>query len=177
MNLATERLSIRPFVEADAAFILELLNDADWLRFIGDKQVSNLDDARRYLQSGPLAMQERYGHSLGFVERSSDGAALGMCGLVRRDTLADIDLGFAFLPASRGQGYAREAASAVLAHGFAALAVKRIVAITDIDNHASARVLEAVGLGFERQLAATAMTKALRLFAIDASVCSQRAPA
>ena len=162
--LHTERLTIRPFTEDDAAFILELVNDADWLRFIGERQVHSLDDARRYLREGPLAMQDRLGHSLHCVVRASDAAALGMCGLLKRDTLEDVDLGFAFLPAARGQGFAREAAAAVLAHGFDALGLKRIVAFTDIDNTAAARVLEEVGLRFERLLPAVAGEKASRLF-------------
>ena len=168
MNLDTERLAIRPFTEGDAAFILELVNDADWLRFIGDKNVHSVDDARRYLHDGPLAMFAQHGVGLCCVERHSDGNALGMCGLIKRDSLDDIDLGFAFLPAARGQGYAREAAAAMLEHGFKALALKRIVAITDIDNAASARVLEAVGFRFERLLPAAADGKVLRLFAIEA---------
>ena len=167
-TLHTERLSIRPFTEDDAAFILELVNDADWLRFIGDKNVKDLDDARRYLRDGPLAMMARYGHALCCVERRSDGQALGLCGLIKRDSLDDVDLGFAFLPAGRAQGYAREAAAAVVGFGFGTLGLKRIVAITDPDNQASARVLEAAGLRFERLLPAGAESKALRLFALDA---------
>jgi [ribosomal protein S5]-alanine N-acetyltransferase len=168
MKRVTERLAIRPFSEDDAPLILELVNDADWLRFIGDKNVHGLDDARRYLREGPIAMHARHGHGLCCVERRSDGVALGMCGLIRRDTLDDIDLGFAFLPAARGQGYAREAAAAALEHGFQHLAAQRIVAITDLDNQASARVLEAVGLRFERLLPAAADGKVLRLFAVEA---------
>ena len=169
MRLQTERLTIRPFTLDDAAFILELVNDADWLRFIGDKNLRCLDDARRYLREGPMAMWAKHGHGLCCVERASDGAALGMCGLIKRDSLDDIDLGFAFLPGARGQGFAREAAAATLAHGFASLSLKRIVAITDIDNVASARVLENVGLRFERLLPSVADAKPLRLFAADAS--------
>lgn len=167
-TLHTERLTIRPFTEEDAAFILELVNDADWLRFIGDKQVRNLDDARRYLRDGPLAMMARRGHALGCVERRSDGQAIGMCGLLKRDSLDDVDLGFAFLPTARGQGCAREAAAAVVEHGLRTLRLPRIVAITDPDNQASARVLEAAGLRFERLLPPSATTKSLRLFAIRA---------
>ena len=169
MRLHTERLAIRPFTEDDAGFILKLVNDADWLRFIGDKQVRCLDDARRYLREGPMAMWTRHGHGLCCVERASDGAAIGMCGLIKRDSLDDVDLGFAFLPAARGQGYAREAAAATIAHGFASLSLKRIVAITDIDNVASARVLENVGLRFEHLLPAGADGKTLRLFAAGAA--------
>lgn len=169
MRLHTERLAIRPFTEDDAGFILKLVNDADWLRFIGDKQVHCLDDARRYLREGPMAMFAKRGFGLACVERASDGAAIGMCGLIKRDSLDDIDLGFAFLPAARGQGFAREAAAATIAHGFASLSLKRIVAITDIDNLASARVLENVGLRFERLLPAGADGKTLRLFAASAA--------
>ena len=168
MKLFTERLAIRPFTEGDAAFVLELVNDADWQRFIGDKNVHSLDEARRYLRDGPMAMWARRGHGLCCVERTSDGTAVGMCGLIKRDTLDDIDLGFAFLPTARGQGFAREAAAATLAHGFSTLGLTRIVAITDIDNQASARVLESVGLRFERLLPVGADGKALRLFAIEA---------
>jgi [ribosomal protein S5]-alanine N-acetyltransferase len=168
MNLRTERLAIRPFTPGDAAFVLELVNDADWLRFIGDKNVHGLDDAQRYLRDGPLAMYDKHGVGLCCVERRSDGVALGMCGLIKRDTLDDIDLGFAFLPAARGQGYAHEAAAAVLEHGFKVLALKRVVAITDLDNAASARVLEGLGVHFERLLPAAVDGKILRLFAIEA---------
>lgn len=168
-TLLTERLAIRPFSEDDAAFIVELVNDPDWLRFIGDKQVRSLDGARHYLRNGPMAMVEKHGHGLACVERRSDGAAVGMCGLIRRDTLEDVDLGFAFLPVGRGQGYAREAAAAVLAFGFDTLRLPRIVAITDLDNQASARVLEALGLHFERLLEADGDKKALRLFALEAT--------
>jgi ribosomal-protein-alanine N-acetyltransferase len=168
MKLQTDRLAIRPLREGDAGFVLELVNDADWLRFIGDKNVHSLDDARRYLRDGPLAMFTRHGHGLCRVELRSDGTALGMCGLIKRDSLEDVDLGFAFLPAARGHGYAREAAAATLAHGFGALALRRIVAITDLDNQASARVLEAVGFRFERLQPSAADGKALRLFAVAA---------
>lgn len=169
-TLHTERLTIRPFTEDDAAFIIELVNDADWLRFIGDKQVHSLDDARRYLGEGPMAMIARYGHGLACVERRSDAAPIGACGLLRRETRDDVDLGFAFLPAARGQGYAREAAAAMLAFGFGTLGLARIVGVTDLDNHASARVLEAAGLRFERLIDSNADgdSKALRLYAIGA---------
>ena len=166
-TLLTARLSLRPFTEDDADFILVLLNDPDWLRYIGDKQVRTRADARRYLREGPIAMVARHGHGLACVERASDGQALGMCGLIRRDTLDDVDLGFAFLPDARGQGYAREAAAASLAFGFDMLGLRRIVAITDPANEASARVLKAAGLRFERTLPATSNKAALNLYAVQ----------
>ena len=166
-TLSTARLRLRPCTEDDADFILALLNDPDWLRFIGDKQVRTRADAQRYLREGPIAMVARYGHGLACAERISDGQALGMCGLIRRDALDDVDLGFAFLPAARGQGYAGEAAAAALAFGFDGLGLHRIVAITDPANQASVRVLKAAGLRFEQTLPATPNKAALDLYAIE----------
>lgn len=151
-HLWTARLAIRCFAPDDAPFIVELLNDPDWLRHIGDRGVRTLADARRYLHDGPLAMQAQEGFALWAVLRRDDAMPVGMCGLLRRAGLDDVDLGYAFLPAARGQGYAREAAAAVLAHGFQALGLRRIVAITSPDNDASARVLEAIGMRYERRL-------------------------
>lgn len=144
--ITTHRLVVAPFTERDADFIVELLNDPEWLRFIGDKKVRTLDDARQYLRGGPLAMYELRGFGLCSVTRRTDDVTIGMCGLLKRDGLDEVELGFAFLPVGRGQGYAREAAAAVVEFGFAELALPRIVAITDPDNAASARVLEAIGM-------------------------------
>jgi RimJ/RimL family protein N-acetyltransferase len=149
--LITARLTLRTFTPDDAGFIVELLNDPGWLRFIGDRQVRTPDDARAYLRKGELA-QAKHGFSLGAVQRNSDGALIGMCGLIRREGLDDVDLGYAFLPAYRGQGYAREAAAAWLACGFERLGLARIVAITTPDNVASGKVLEAIGMRFERRM-------------------------
>jgi RimJ/RimL family protein N-acetyltransferase len=155
LPLLTPRLSIRSFTASDAAFIVELLNDADWLRHIGERHVHTLDDARAYLNDGPLAAQARHGFALWAVRRREDepaGPPIGMCGLLRRPGLEDVDIGYAFLPTARGQGFAREAAAAVLAHGFDRLDLSRIVAITTPDNHASGRVLAAIGMRLERRL-------------------------
>ncbi|MFI4982343.1 MAG: GNAT family N-acetyltransferase, partial [Nevskiales bacterium] len=113
--LETERLVLRRLVAEDAPFILELLSDPSWLRFIGDKGVRNLDDARLYIRIGPAAMYARLGHGLYLTELKDGGIPIGLCGLIKRDTLDDVDIGFAFLPQYRGQGYAREAAAATLA--------------------------------------------------------------
>lgn len=145
----TERLILRRLEPGDAAFIVELLNDPDWLRYIGDKGVRTLDDARAYLENGPIAMYARHGFGLYCVELKSDSTPIGMCGLIKRDTLPDVDIGFAFLPQYRARGYAREAAQATLAHGRDAIGLKRVVAITSPDNDASGRLLQAIGLSFE----------------------------
>ncbi len=168
--LDTPRLFIRPFIEDDAAFIVDLLNDPDWLRFIGDRKVRTLDDARVYLRNGPIAAVARNGHGLMQVLLRADdgcGVPIGMCGLIRREGLADVDLGFAFLPAWRKRGYAREAAEAVLRHGREVLGVGRVVAITLPDNLASTRLLTALGMRFDSMLQLPSDPQPLALYILD----------
>lgn len=150
--LETDRLVLRRLTLDDAEFIFRLVNDPSWLRFIGDKNVHNLDDAGRYLREGPLDMYERYGFGLFRVEVRDGGTPAGMCGLIKRDTLPDADIGYAFLPEFRGQGYAFEAAAAVLGLGNRVFGLQRILAIVSPDNAGSIRVLEKAGMKFERML-------------------------
>lgn len=148
--LETSRLSLRRLTLEDAEFIFGLVNQPSWLRFIGDKNVRNLDDARNYLRSGPLDMYQRFGFGMFLVERKGDGVAIGTCGLLKRDILPEPDLGYAFLPEFWGQGYALEAAAAVLEYGHYAHELTRIVAIVSPGNERSIRVLERCGMAFER---------------------------
>ena len=164
--LQTGRLILRLLTLDDAAFILELVNQPSWLRYIGDKQVHSLDDARRYLEQGPLAMYAQHGFGLWRVERRQDGASMGMCGLIRRAGLDDVDIGFAFLPQYWGAGYAREAAAATLEHA-RGLGLPRVVAITTPDNQASCRLLESLGMRFERLTRLAPAGDPLRLYVID----------
>jgi RimJ/RimL family protein N-acetyltransferase len=166
--LETDRLILRRATVEDGEFILELLNDPSWLRFIGDKGVRTLDDARDYISKSLVAMYERLGFGLYLTELKGDGTPVGICGLVKRDSLADVDIGFAFLPAFRGAGYAYEAASAVMAYGKRALGLNRIVAITSPDNYDSARLLEKLGFDSERMVKLSDDGEELELFASDA---------
>ena len=165
--LDTDRLSLRWLEASDAPFILELLNEPSWLRFIGDKNVRTLDDARGYIANGPAAMYARHGFGLYRVALKNNGVPIGLCGLIKRDTLPDVDIGFAFLPKFCGQGYARESAAAVLAYGCNTLGLKRIVAVTSLDNESSARLLEKIGLRFERTIQLAGNAETLRLFASE----------
>jgi len=165
--LSTERLVLREFTSADAPFILQLLNDPSWLRFIGDRGVRTLADAEGYVAKGPAASYARHGFGLWLVGRKGDGVPLGMCGLLKRETLDDVDVGYAFLPEFCGQGYAREAVAATLAHGRRAFGLKRIVAITAPDNESSIRLLEKLGFRFERLIAAAPGLPASKLFASE----------
>ncbi len=147
--LETDRLNLRWLGVEDAPFILGLVNEPSWLRFIGDKGVRTMDDARRYILEGPVASYERFGFGLYMVELRASRTPIGICGLLRRDSLSDPDIGFAFLPAYWGKGYAHESASAVLTFGRETIGLPRIVAVTDPDNARSIRLLERLGLRFE----------------------------
>jgi ribosomal-protein-alanine N-acetyltransferase len=149
--LETARLTLRQLTPEDAPFILELVNEPSWLQFIGDKGVRTLDDARGYIQNGPMDMYARLGFGLYLVQRK-DGTPMGICGLIKRPTLEDVDIGFAFRPQFWGQGYARESAAAVLDQGRDAFKLKRVVAITSPGNVSSIRLLEKLGFKFERDL-------------------------
>lgn len=162
--IETERLALRLLTPEDAPFILVLLNDPDWLRYIGDRGVRTLEQAGAYIAQGPLALQARYGFSLYLVELRDGRAPIGLCGLLKRDFLEDVDIGFAFLPAYRGAGYAFEAASAVLRFAAGTLGIGRVAAIVAVDNARSARLLERLGLRFERMLAYPGEAEPVRLF-------------
>jgi ribosomal-protein-alanine N-acetyltransferase len=150
----TPRLRVRRLDADDAAFILQLLNEPSFLENIGDKGVRTLDDARAYIANGPVASYEKYGFGLFHVAlRDSTqrlGAAVGMCGLLKRDWLDDVDVGYAFLPAFWGQGYAYESSVGVIEWARRSLGVTRVVGLTKHDNQGSIRVLEKLGLRFER---------------------------
>jgi RimJ/RimL family protein N-acetyltransferase len=165
--LETARLRIRPFVHGDAPFIVELVNGTFWLRFIGDRAVHNEEDARAYLDKGPLASYERHGFGLWLVESRATGESLGLCGLLKRDTLPDVDIGYAFLPRFWGQEYAVEAAAATRDYGRTVLGLKRLVAVTDPTNKGSIRVLEKIGFRFERMIAFHEGEPESRLYGID----------
>jgi RimJ/RimL family protein N-acetyltransferase len=150
--LVTARLTLRRFTEEDAGFVLRLLNEPSFLHFIGDRGVRTLDDARRYLRDGPLASYERHGFGLYLVALAADSTPIGMCGLIQREELADVDVGFAFLPEHWSRGYAFEAAAAVVEEGKRTFGLERIAAITTPDNAGSIRVLEKLGLRYERRV-------------------------
>ncbi len=149
-ELETARLVLRRLDFDDAPFLVSLLNQPSFIANIGDRGVRNVADAHRYLRDGPHAMYQRLGFGLWHVSRKSDGAAVGMCGLLKRDVLPDVDLGYAYLPEFWGQGYAVEAAAATLRHGARKFGLARIIGVVSQGNSASIRVLEKIGMSFER---------------------------
>ncbi len=146
--LETDRLRLRWLDFEDAPFILELVNDPDWVRFIGDRGVSDLDAARRYIESGPMAMYRRCGFGLNRVALKHGDIPIGICGILKRDTRPEVELGFALLAAYRGQGYAEECARAVLESALAD-GHRCLHAIVHPQNQASRRLLQK--LGFDRR--------------------------
>jgi RimJ/RimL family protein N-acetyltransferase len=144
-TLETDRQIIRPFTLEDAPFIQRLLNEPSFLEHIGDKGVHTLAQAEAYLRQGPLASYASHGHGLWLVQDRATGAPMGMCGLIRRDTLPEVDLGYAFLPEYWGLGHAREAAAACLGYGRDCLGLSGVLAIVAPGNGASVRLLTALG--------------------------------
>jgi [ribosomal protein S5]-alanine N-acetyltransferase len=162
----TARLRLRELQEGDAAFVFELYSDPDFLANIGDRGVHSLEAARRYIDAGPRASYQRHGFGLWLVELSGDCSAVGVCGLLRRDSHPDVELGFALLPRFRRMGYTREAASAVLQLATRRLGLTRIVALVASGNHPSMRLLEQLGFRFERHVRFTAAGES-QLFALQ----------
>jgi len=168
LRLETDRLRLYELsaeLATDATFIFQLLNEPSFLSNIGDRGVHSLEDARAYLLKGPVASYLARGFGLYRVQLRETGESAGLCGLVKRPGLQDVDLGYALLPAFWGRGYAAEAAAAVLADARARLGLSRIVAITDPANQGSIRVLEKLGFGFESLVQLGPGTTVLKLFA------------
>ena len=162
--LETDRLILRHLTPDDGPFIIELLNDPSFIRFIGDKKVRTLEDARQYVLDGPVASYGQFGFGLYATELKEPRVTIGICGLLKRETLPYPDIGFAFLPTYWNQGYAYEAAAAVMNHARAILGLKQILAITTPDNEASAKLLGKIGLRFDRLVKLSEDAAEVRLF-------------
>ncbi len=163
--LETDRLILRRFTVEDAPFILALLNDPAWIKYIGDRGVRTIDDARANILNVHIATYERLGFGFYLTERKADGTPIGLCGLIQREGLDDVDIGFAFLPQFCGAGYALEAATATMAYGKNNLKRTRIVSITSRDNASSIKLLEKLGLKYERMVALPKIEGEVMLFA------------
>ena len=165
--LETNRLALCRLTTDDAEFILELLNDASFLRYIGDRGVKNLDDARKYILSGPVDSYERFGFGLYLTKLKNAETPIGICGLLKRKSLKNVDVGYALLPEFRRKGYAYESASAVLDYGRLIIGLNRIVAVTSPDNYRSIKVLEKMGLTYREMVKLSDDDDECKLFGID----------
>jgi RimJ/RimL family protein N-acetyltransferase len=165
--LETDRLLLRQFSAEHAEFILQLLNEPSFIQNIGDRGVRTLEDARAYLLNGPISSYARNGFGLYQVVLKETNESIGMCGLIKRNELEDVDIGYAFLPKFWSKGYAVEAAQAAKAYAKDVIGLKRLVAITDPANAGSMRVLEKIGLVYEKMIRLSEDDIELKLFAID----------
>ena len=166
--IETSRLKLRWLDLTDADFIYRLVNDPHWLRFIGDKQVADLDGARRYIEDGPRAMYRQFGFGLNRVALKCGDTPIGICGLLQRESLPHPDLGFAFLPEYRGQGYAREAADAILQHAYLILHQSQVAAIVNPDNLSSINLLDKLGFRIDKQIQIEPNHESVDLYVIHA---------
>jgi RimJ/RimL family protein N-acetyltransferase len=164
--LETDRLILRTFNVEDAAFYFDLWKQASWIQFIGDKKFRSVDDARESLINGPMKMYADKGFSL-YLMTLKDHTPIGMCGLIKRDTLDDVDIGYGLLSVYEGKGYTIEAAKAVMAYAKNELRLKRVVAITTTDNKKSIRLLEKIGLRYEKMVKAPSDDTQLMLYAAE----------
>jgi RimJ/RimL family protein N-acetyltransferase len=163
-ELETARLILRRVQFDDAPFLVALLNQPSFLANIGDRGVRNNEDVHRYMREGPMAMYEKHGFGLWHTALKSDGASIGLCGLLKRDILPEVDIGYAFLPAYWKQGYAFEAADAVARHGAWKFGLERLIAVVSTGNSASIRVLEKIGMTFECMFPMHANEPPVRLY-------------
>ncbi len=165
MNIIeTERLILREFTLDDSAFMLNLLNQPSFIQFIGDRGVRTMDDARKMILTRYLEAYTRLGFGIYLTLLKEDQTPIGICGLIKRDELEDVDIGYAFLPQYWSKGYAFESASAVLTYARNVLEIKRVLGITTMDNHSSIRVLEKLGFKFQRMVKLSEDNMELKLF-------------
>lgn len=145
----TLRLRLRTLNAADAEFYLRLVNEPSFIENIRDRGIRTIDQAKEAIQSGHRDVQEKSGFSLFLVERKNDGVAIGLCGLVKRDGLPGIDIGYAYLPEFGRQGYAYEANHGLLKHAKQNLNIQELLAIVSLHNDASCFLLEKLGFVFQ----------------------------
>lgn len=150
--IETERLVIGKFGLADAPFILELLNSPNWLQYIGDRDIKNLARAEQYLLDGPIKSYATYGFGLYLIKLKDTDTPIGMCGLIKRDYLEDVDIGYALLPQYGGKGYGYESALATANYAFSHLQLLKLVAITDLLNDKSVKLLKKMGFVFKEKI-------------------------
>ena len=164
--IETPRLTIRRLTLADAPFIFDLVNQPSWLKFIGDKGVNSLQDAEKYIQN-IFGMYQKHGFGLYLVEISSIGEAIGICGLVKRESLQDFDIGFALLPKFEGNGFAFESATAILQQAKTEFKLQRLVAICSPDNISSIKLIERLGFKLDPSISIDPNGTPLKLFAVN----------
>jgi ribosomal-protein-alanine N-acetyltransferase len=162
--LKTSRLTLSQLTLSDYPFIIVLLNTPGWLQFIGDRNVHNEEQAKAYLTNGPIKSYNEFGFGLMKVSLTGTNQPMGLCGLLKREALPHPDLGFAFLPQFNGQGFALEAATAIVQHVRNELGVQTILAIVQPDNTRSIQLLEKLKFQYERDFSFPGSTENLSVY-------------
>ena len=165
--IETTRTILRELTADDAEFMLDLLNQPSFIKYIGDRNVRNVEQARDYIETRFIASYKKFGFGLYLVELKQDNTPIGINGFVKRDSLPDADIGFAFLPQYCNQGYAFESSVGVMDYGRNILGLKRVLAITSQDNESSGKLLEKIGLKFESLITQPHDTEELKLFSVN----------
>lgn len=163
----TARLSLRPLAPEDAAFLLELMNERPYLENIGDRGVRTTADAARYIEDKYISSYQRHGFGLYLVELREGSTPIGICGLVKRESLDHPDLGFAYLQRFWSQGYAREAAAGILGHARESLMLSHLHGLVSPRNTRSIRLLERLGMRYERALVLAGQTSESHIYGMD----------
>ncbi|MBA3272391.1 MAG: GNAT family N-acetyltransferase [Chthoniobacterales bacterium] len=164
--LETERLVLREIdPNRDAEFMLEILNEPAFIEHVADRGVRTAEQATEFIRQRILPSYAEHGFGFYVMELKETGMAVGMCGLVKRETMEDVDIGYSTLRAYWGKGYAFEAASALMEHGRTVHRLPRIVGVTGVNNHASAKLLEKLGLRYVRMVQLPGYSDEGRLFA------------
>jgi len=162
--LNTKRLELIRVSEDDAPFIFKLVNTPTFIKYIGDRGVETLDDAKKYILDGPVRSYREFGFGLFLMKLKNDDIPIGMCGLLKRKSLPDVDIGFAIMPEYEKRGYTYEASSAVMEYAENEVGLERIIAITTEENKVSIHLLEKLGLTFEEKLNVDEFKKEMLLY-------------
>ena len=165
--IETERLILRKIEESDCEFVYSLLNSPGWLKYIGDRGIKNLNDARTYIRDIVKILYDQRGYGPYGVRTKLNNSLIGFCGLFKRDFLEDADIGFAFLPEHSGKGYAIESASAVVEYAKNVIGLKRIIAITLEVNDRSINVLKKLRMNFKEKIIYPGSGEELLLYSIE----------
>ena len=162
--LETERLTLEEITTDHAAFLYNLMNDPAWLQFIGDRNIDTIEAAEKYIINKIRPSYEEFGFGFYLTSLKENNISIGVCGLVKRPSLEHVDVGFAFMPEYRREGYAYESSVAILDYAKKVLGIDYVVAITDLDNVASINLLKKLGLKFEKIIQLEGENKQCRLF-------------
>jgi len=164
VELKSERLILSEFTKNDASFFYELVNDPAWKQYIGDRNVNTILAAEKYLEDNVIPSYDTFGFGFYIVKLKEDNTSIGMCGLIKRDWMDYVEIGYAFLAEYRGKGYAIESSIATKNYAKEKLNIPQIAAITDIDNEKSGNLLNRLGLEFARLISYPGENKKCRLY-------------